>query len=504
MTKCIARTVLLFAFCIQGGAAPAWGEIGKLLVVVQDAQQRPMRGVEIGVEGGGGSKVTGDDGKALLPLTKDTDENDWVSLQILHSPPGKDLAMLSPYDNRTLVPSFKNKAENFVRIVVIQRGDLAPLRDGNVVKAITEEIIKKVRSPNVTDPKSADQQAPQESPKATLEAAAQKFGLSAQDLDGAIRAWGAKTTDPYEAGVAALFERNYTKATVDLKESLRQREQGLASNETAVGITAFYLGQSLSEQGNYKESALAFERSLSLFQTSNNRQNEALTLLRLGQLNARMEQPETFEKAIGYFTRALLLFKAASDRFNEAMCWWGIGTASDRLGRTQPAQDAYLKALPFFTEKKDGRVLGRLFLDIGEDEDALGNLQKAVDYYEQALPLLTGQGDELSRGMALTHLGLVHQKVGDSAGAIDTFKAAIGVWHSAGDKASEATAYLMLGTNLSENHDWQGVLNADSAAFKLSEGMGDRSGQASALFSMARVHYNLGEYKNALDLSLQT
>jgi tetratricopeptide (TPR) repeat protein len=273
MTKRISRFVLLLAFCVHGGVAFVWGETGKLLVLVQDLQKRPVKGVQIGIEGAGGTGTTGDDGKALLPLTKDTNENDWVSLQILHSPPGKDLVMVSPYDNHTLVPPFKSKAENFVRVVVIQRGDLGALQNRTVLRAFTEKINKANAS------KSADKQAALKNPGANLEAVAKQFGLSPEDLDKAIKAWGAKTTDPYEAGLAALYARNYDKATTDLQSSLGQREEKLASDQKAVAAdrkqvaeAAFFLGYSLYEQGRYNESAVAYQHCLQI------REDDPLTL----------------------------------------------------------------------------------------------------------------------------------------------------------------------------------------------------------------------------------
>src|SRR5271157_1960558 len=265
MTQRISRFVLLLAFCVYGGVALVWSETGKLLVLVQDLQKQPVKGVQIGIEGAGGTGTTGDDGKALLPLTKDTNENDWVSLQILHSPPGKNLVMVSPYDNHTLVPPFKNKAENFVRVVVIERGNLAVLQNPTALRAFAERINK------ANAPKSADKQAAPENPKANLEAVAKQFGLSPDDLDKAIKAWGAKTTDPYDAGLAALYTRNYDKATTDLQTSLSQREEKLASDQKAVAAeqkqvadAAFFLGSSLYQQGKYKESAVAYQRCLQI------------------------------------------------------------------------------------------------------------------------------------------------------------------------------------------------------------------------------------------------
>ena len=44
------------------------------------------------------------------------------------------------------------------------------------------------------------------------------MGITSEEVDKAIRAWGAKTTDPYEAGLAALYARKYDKATTDLPD----------------------------------------------------------------------------------------------------------------------------------------------------------------------------------------------------------------------------------------------------------------------------------------------
>ena len=67
----------------------AEAERGFILVQVQDAQRHPVRGIEIGIDGYGGSKVTGDDGKAKIPLGNQTKDGDWVTLSILHSPFGE-------------------------------------------------------------------------------------------------------------------------------------------------------------------------------------------------------------------------------------------------------------------------------------------------------------------------------------------------------------------------------------------------------------------------------
>ena len=104
----------------------------------------------------------------------------------------------------------------------------------------------------------------QDDPRASLEKVAKLYGLKAEELDAAIRNWGAKATDPYEIGLAALFERNYPRATGQLQEALRAREEKLANDQSAAADAAFFLGFSLASEGKYSESIRAYQRCLQL------------------------------------------------------------------------------------------------------------------------------------------------------------------------------------------------------------------------------------------------
>ncbi len=196
----------------------AWAETGFLVLHVRNVQRRPIIGLQIqenGDDGEARSAITDQNGKARIRLAPQTTENSWVSLQIVKSPPGANLMMVSPWDYKERVPSFEDEAKNFVEVVVVQRGERAALESGTVLKALASQINK------ANAPKSADKQAAPPDPKANLEAVAKQYGYTSEELDKAIRAWGATATDPYDVGVAALYERSYEKATASLQESLR-------------------------------------------------------------------------------------------------------------------------------------------------------------------------------------------------------------------------------------------------------------------------------------------
>lgn len=254
----------LLIACIGLLSLTASAETGFLVVHVEDVRGHPIRGVQIGVKGDGGSDTSNPNGQLRIRLAVQTQAKDWVTLQVLHSPPGKDLVLLSPWDSRAVVPSFENRSDNFVDVVVVESGDRAALTSPAAVRAFAEKINK------ANAPKSAGTQATAD-PKANLEAVAKQFGLTPEEVDKAISAWGEKTRDPYEAGLAALYTREYPKASALLQDSLNQREAKLTADQETVSQdreriadAACFLGPSRNGQDKYRESAQAYERCLQL------------------------------------------------------------------------------------------------------------------------------------------------------------------------------------------------------------------------------------------------
>ncbi len=99
----------------------AWAETGFLVLHVRNMQRRPIIGLqiqEIPVEGEGRSAITDQNGKARIRLGPGKRRRiSWVWLQIVKSPPGENLMMVSPWDYKERVSSFEEEAKNFVEVV---------------------------------------------------------------------------------------------------------------------------------------------------------------------------------------------------------------------------------------------------------------------------------------------------------------------------------------------------------------------------------------------------
>jgi tetratricopeptide (TPR) repeat protein len=433
-------------------------ERGYVLVEVQDTQKRPVRGVEIGIDGLGGSKLSGEDGKAKIPIGNAANEGDWFSLTLLHSPGGKDLAIISPWDNRAQIPSFADKPENFVLIVVVQRGDRAALESGSVLASI----VAKIDKANFSNP--ANDQNQREDPTANLDLVAKQYGLSPGEVDQAIRAWGAKTTDPYDAGLAALYIRDFPKASAQLQDSLKRREENLtadqesvAQDQDRVAAASFFLGLSLFHEGKYQESEHAFDRALQI------RPDEAASLnnkgLDLWLLGDHEGAELLFRKAMQVSEKAL-----GPDNLPEADYLHNLAEMHYGRGDYAGAEPLYRRALAI-TEKTMGPdstvvapqldYLGRLLKAKGDTAEAESSFRQALAIFEKA------EGpDDPDLIIYIVDLASLLNARGDNAEAEPLFRRALAI---SSEKASGAN-YLVeadrlegLGAYLSSKGDYSGA-----------------------------------------------
>ena len=415
----IAATILLLA------VSPALAESGYLTVQVQDTQRRPVRGVDIGVEGLGGSHLSGDDGKAQLALAKSAAPNDWITLQILHSPPSKDFVIISPWDYRVQVPSFADKPENFIRVVVVERGDRAALENGSVVTALAAKI-NTVKTPKVANP-----QTPPPDPKQALATVANQYGLTPTEVDTAIRGWGKKTTDHYEAGMAALYEDNYSGASTALTGALEQRQQKLSSDtpraladQKNVADAAFFLGTALFQQGRYTQASDAFRTCLTF------RPNDPQVLSNLA---ISLTYAADYQQAEQVFRKIVQIHEAnpgstdleLANNLNE------FGILARKKGDYAQAEQFYRRVLAIQQKhlSPDDPDIASTLTNLGTLLDAEGKYQEAEPLLRRALAIDQKALPPTDPAIAtdLTNLASLLQHKGDMTSAESMFRRALAI-----------------------------------------------------------------------------
>ena len=231
---------------------------GVLRIYVSDTQNRPMTGVVVAPMGAGGqSDPTTTDGRTRLAFSQVVRPNQWASLAVVKP---SDLVLISPWDGRVWILPFDPAAPDlFQLLVVVRRGDRHLLEAGLGLKAITSSILAGINEKHFESETEKMRWREQ-----VLKEQAERYGLKPEEVDRAIRAWSIETKDPFEKGVAALYAQQYPEATVELEKSLEQRKTLLDKTKTDVVDAAYFLGQSLYEQGKYREAAQRYNEALAL------------------------------------------------------------------------------------------------------------------------------------------------------------------------------------------------------------------------------------------------
>jgi tetratricopeptide (TPR) repeat protein len=236
-------------------ATACQAEKSYLVVQVADLHGQPITGLELATKGSSESGTTDRLGRTRIKLDSQIKVNDWVAMQIVRSPKGKDLVLISPWDAHAQVPPFDNETVNFLPLVVATRGDRRLLENGEALTAIAAQI-NKANSPKIKDPD------PEQQRKEALATIAKVFDLAPDEVDKAIRAWGERAINPYEKGLAALYEKNYPLASKELSQSLEMLEKEVIKAQAAAADSAFFFAYSKYQEGKFRESVTPFKKAL--------------------------------------------------------------------------------------------------------------------------------------------------------------------------------------------------------------------------------------------------
>jgi tetratricopeptide (TPR) repeat protein len=372
-------------------------EQGIIVLHVKDVKGQPIVGLEIGTEGDGSTKITLRGGVARIALAPQTKVGSWVSLQIVSSPKGRDLVMVSPWDGRALVPSFENESDNFVPVVVSERGDRTALESGTVLVALAARINKA----SAASPQHGENIGQRADPLSEI---ARQFGLKPEEVDQAIRAWGQRVQDPYERALAELYAKEYPAAEKDFADSLRQAEQEETEARSRVADRAAFLGETLYDQGKYAQAVSAYQEAIDhrpgdtdlRFRLAEATAHSGNFTQAVGVAQAAFAQDESRlgennpKLAESYFELGSLYVNFRHYPEGEKYFSAAVGLLDRTLGPTQPALLRYLDnlALLYMADNRNSDAELILKRALGIQGAALDPRDPEVTYTQNTLALL--------------------------------------------------------------------------------------------------------------------
>jgi Flp pilus assembly protein TadD, contains TPR repeats len=314
-------------------------------------------------------------GKAKIALPPQTRPNDIVTLRLIRrSPRNPEWIIVSPLDGIVVVPSFDGGTANAISILVARMGDHLILND-KIIKSIVEKVLKNAQ---MLDGQISGQQF-----NLALELQAKTFGLTPEEVVRAIRDWVSRAKDPYEKGIVALLDKKYSEATDLLTESYEMRKKRAMEFIDA----AFFLGQSLHEQGKYREAVEKLQEVV-LF-----RKDDEIVL---NQLGLSLGYAGKYSEAELYYRRALAISEQKFGRRHPqtAIILNNLGLVCRLQHKYEEAEQLYNEALAI-NKKELGdehpltanslNNLAQFFRDRGKYEEAEPLYKEALAIREKKL-----------------------------------------------------------------------------------------------------------------------
>ncbi len=413
------RLIVVCQFLLLTVSNAIHAQEGLLRLQVADVQRRPVQGLLVSPLGGGSvSPPTTELGRTELRLPAGTQPGSSIPLQLARlSSEQPDWVFVDPWDGRARIPRFDTTTDNFVQLVVTERGNRQALESDTGLRAVTASILAELK-----EIQPLRQEVTEEQRQRVLQEQAQKYGLAPEEIDRAIRDWQQRADDPYELGLAALYAREYPEATEQLSASLRIREDLYKDAAADLVDAAFFLGQSLHAQGRYRAAAESYRKAAEI------RGDDPAIFQALGRALLASAQ---YEAAQDCFERArkLLVAELGPAHPDVGMAINSLARLYEEQGRYQEAETLYRQALKIKEEAlgpNDPEVATTLD-NVARVARRLARYGEAEALYQRALEIKQGSLPPTDASIAVTldNLAVLYAAQGRSQEAEPLYQRAL-------------------------------------------------------------------------------
>jgi len=237
-------------------------------------------------------------------------------------------------------------------------------------------------------------------------------------------------------------------------EALLRYREALAiwrrlENPAQEAVTLVRIGQIWGELDDREKQIQSYEQALHALRHQELASQEIYALLRLGTVRDDNVEPSA---ALGAFEEALRLAREIEERSEEATALNNMALLFEREGRMQQALKLFGDALLIYRQTGRREWAAIALSNMGSNYILIGQLREAREVLEDARELFRELGDAQGLTRALIHLGWVDYLEGDDSGALARYSRAIALSRAADlleDGASaldrQGTAYLELG-----------------------------------------------------------
>ncbi len=303
-------------------------------------------------------------------------------------------------------------------------------------------------------------------------------------LDAVQRiAFGYVNTQPDSARLMALMQLEYARA------------HGLpAWQARALNV----IGLSYRFQSDYQRALQHYEQSIALLEKSGDRNYMSAVYGNMGDL---FRLQNNYPKAIDYITRALALAEETGDHKRTADAYVSIATIYfENPSESEKVFEYLEKARKIYEQMQNQQGLALVFSNLSAAHVNKEEYDKALIYNDKALSIHEMTGDVFGVATSLHNRAIIHTYQGRYHQAMDDFNREVGIFQSLGDKEGLADAYNSMGELWIQQGRFAQAVKMCGQALGIARKISSPPRTvADACDCLYRAHYELGQYKTALE-----
>jgi signal transduction histidine kinase len=254
------------------------------------------------------------------------------------------------------------------------------------------------------------------------------------------------------------------------------------------------IGMSYYFQGNYIETLLYWQQSLSTFQSIGDKLGIANMLNNLGAVHFNQGDDE---KAVNYYLESLKVSEEIGDKLRIATASVNIGAVYFNKESTHDlALQYYLKALPLSEELGDNDAIGTSAVNIGEIYLSEGDEKSALIYFEKAL-VAYRKSENGNIPYALYNIGRVYTARKDFDTAINYQLEAYNLSKSTNRKKEMSQALIGLAQAYQKKGENKKSISSYLEALQLAKDIGANYELKNSYQGLSELYAVASDYQNA-------
>ncbi len=262
-----------------------------------------------------------------------------------------------------------------------------------------------------------------------------------------------------------------------------------------------YLGQLLERTGQWDRAAEAYQRILTLAESTG---NQGLYVLAYNNIGLIYFKKGEWDEALEYYQMSEQIRLEVGDKADLGATYNNIGLIYDNKGEWDEALKYYQKSKQIRLEVGDKAGLGRTYNNIGSIYSKKGDWDNALAYYLKSKQIFIVVGDKPNLGATYSNIGLIYDNKGERDLALEYYQKSEQIKIEMGDKAGLGPLYNNIGLIYDKEGEQDQALEYYQKSEQIAIEVGDKAGLGRTYNNIGLFYDKKGEQDQALEYYLKS